>query len=57
MDDATSQSKAEAELEPGSVRWRQEFHRFPEAGFNERQTADCVTTVLQMLGVRCATRD
>ena len=51
MDDATSQSEAEAELEPGWVRWRQEFHRFPETGCNGRQTADSVAMVLQMLGL------
>lgn len=51
MNDAASQSKTEAELESGWVRWRQEFHRFPETGFNERQTADYVATVLQMLGL------
>lgn len=41
----------EQALEAGWVRWRHEFHRFPETGFNERGTADRVAQVLQMLGL------
>ena len=41
----------EQTLAAGWVRWRHEFHRFPETGFNERATADRVAAVLQMLGL------
>lgn len=41
----------EKTLEAGWVRWRHEFHRFPETGFNERGTSDRVAQVLQMLGL------
>lgn len=41
----------EQTLEAGWVRWRHDFHRFPETGFNERRTADRVGQVLQMLGL------
>lgn len=33
------------------VRWRHHFHRFPETGFEERQTADVVANVLEALGL------
>mgnify|MGYP000847632207 CR=1 FL=1 len=38
-------------LEAGWVRWRHDFHRFPETGFEERHTADRVAGLLQMLGL------
>jgi hippurate hydrolase len=38
-------------LEAGWVRWRHDFHRFPETGFNEHRTADRVAQVLQLLGL------
>jgi amidohydrolase len=38
-------------LEAGWVRWRHDFHRFPETGFEEHDTADRVARVLQMLGL------
>ncbi len=41
----------EQTLEAGWVRWRHEFHRFPETGFQERRTADRVAQVLEMLGL------
>lgn len=41
----------EQALEAGWVRWRHDFHRFPETGFEERQTADRVAALLQMLGL------
>ncbi len=41
----------ESTLEAGWVRWRHDFHRFPETGFNERRTADRVAQVLQLLGL------
>ncbi len=41
----------EKTLESGWVRWRQDFHRFPETGFNERGTSERVAQVLQMLGL------
>ena len=44
-------TQIETEMEQGWVRWRHEFHRFPETGFNERQTSDYVARVLQMLGL------
>lgn len=33
------------------VRWRHQFHRFPETGFNERKTAEVVGNALEALGV------
>ncbi len=41
----------EQTLEAGWVRWRHEFHRFPETGFQERRTSDRVAQVLEMLGL------
>ena len=41
----------EKTLESNWVRWRHDFHRFPETGFNERGTSDRVAQVLQMLGL------
>lgn len=41
----------ELTLEAGWVRWRHDFHRFPETGFNEHRTAERVAQVLQMLGL------
>ncbi|MFM2054143.1 MAG: hypothetical protein RL456_2180 [Pseudomonadota bacterium] len=41
----------ETTLEAGWVRWRHDFHRFPETGFNERRTADRVASVLESLGL------
>ena len=38
-------------LADGWVRWRHDFHRFPETGFQERDTSDRVASVLQMLGL------
>src|SRR5450830_536035 len=51
MNETATQIETETELELGWVRWRHEFHRFPETGFNERQTSDHVAKVLQMLGL------
>jgi len=42
----------EAELESGWVRWRHDFHRFPETGFNERRTSDRVAQLLEALGLQ-----
>ena len=42
----------EQTLEAGWVRWRHEFHRFPETGFEEHGTADRVAAVLQALGLQ-----
>ena len=39
-------------LEAGWVRWRHEFHRFPETGFQERATSDRVAALLQALGLQ-----
>ena len=41
-------------LEAGWVRWRHEFHRFPETGFQEHRTADRVAQLLQALGLEVA---
>ena len=41
----------ERALEPQWVRWRHDFHRFPETGFNEHRTSDLVGQVLKMLGL------
>src|SRR5450759_4830028 len=51
MNGTATQTENETELELGWVRWRHEFHRVPETGFNERQTSDYVANVLQMLGL------
>lgn len=42
----------EAALEAGWVRWRHDFHRFPETGFNEQRTADRVAQLLQAMGLQ-----
>lgn len=42
----------EAALEAGWVRWRHDFHRFPETGFNEQRTADRVVQLLQAMGLQ-----
>lgn len=34
------------------VRWRHDFHRFPETGFEERRTSDVVANVLEALGLQ-----
>lgn len=47
----TEQSQPEAALEEGWVRWRHEFHRFPETGFNEHRTSERVAQLLQALGL------
>ena len=41
----------ETTLEAGWVRWRHDFHRFPETGFREQRTAERVAQVLRMLGL------
>lgn len=41
----------EQTLESGWVRWRHDFHRFPETGFHERRTADRIASILQLLGL------
>lgn len=41
----------ERAFEAGWVRWRHDFHRLPETGFNERRTSDRVGQVLEMLGL------
>ncbi|MDH0866269.1 M20 family metallopeptidase [Mitsuaria sp. GD03876] len=33
------------------VRWRHDFHRFPETGFNERRTSDRVAELLSAMGL------
>ena len=40
-----------AALEPGWVRWRHAFHRFPETGFQEHRTADRLARLLGALGL------
>ena len=42
----------EQDLQAGWVRWRHEFHRFPETGFHEQRTADRVAQVLELLGLQ-----
>ena len=44
-------TQEEAALEDGWVRWRHDFHRYPETGFNEQRTARQVAQVLQALGL------
>lgn len=46
-----NRTQDETTLEAGWVRWRHDFHRFPETGFNEQRTADRIAQVLQMLGL------
>ena len=41
----------EESLQAGWVRWRHEFHRFPETGFNEQRTSERVAQILAMLGL------
>ncbi len=41
-------------LEAAWVRWRHEFHRFPETGFQEYRTADRVAQLLQAMGLEVA---
>ena len=41
----------ERALETDWVRWRHDFHRLPETGFNERRTSDRVGQVLEMPGL------
>jgi len=41
----------ETTLHAGWVRWRHEFHRFPETGFEEHRTAERVAEVLRLLGL------
>ena len=41
----------ERAMEAGWVRWRHDFHRFPETGFEERRTADRVAAILQAFGL------
>lgn len=38
-------------LEAGWVRWRHDFHRFPETGFHEHRTAGRVAQLLQAMGL------
>ena len=45
------QMTEERVLEADWVRWRHDFHRFPETGFNERSTSDRVAQLLQVLGL------
>src|SRR5436190_1943811 len=42
----TTDAPTEAALEAGWVRWRQDFHRFPETGFNEQRTSDRAAQLL-----------
>lgn len=41
----------DAEQVQAWVRWRHEFHRFPETGFREHRTADRVAQLLGLLGL------
>jgi len=47
--DSAMETQTEAELEAGWVRWRHDFHRFPETGFNEQRTSDRVAQLLTAL--------
>lgn len=47
----TTDAPTEAALEAGWVRWRQDFHRFPETGFNEQHTSVRVAQILNLLGL------
>ena len=44
-------TRDESAMEAGWVRWRHDFHRFPETGFKEERTAGRVAEALQMLGL------
>ena len=44
-------TRDETAMEPGWVRWRHDFHRFPETGFEEERTSGRVAELLQMLGL------
>jgi len=43
--------QAESALEAGWQRWRHDFHRFPETGFQEERTAGRIAQILEMLGI------
>ncbi len=47
-DSATDDS---TDLAPGWVRWRHDFHRFPETGFHEQRTSAQVAHILGLLGL------
>jgi amidohydrolase len=52
QDPDMTQTPDEQALAGEWVRWRHDFHRFPETGFNERRTADRVAQLLQLLGLQ-----
>lgn len=41
-------------LQAGWVRWRHDFHRWPETGFEEHRTADRVAQLLGLMGLQVA---
>jgi hippurate hydrolase len=49
-DPTETDARTEQALHDGWVRWRHEFHRFPETGFAEQRTAARVSGLLQALG-------
>ena len=49
--EAAPEAAPDAALEADWVRWRHDFHRFPETGFNEHRTADRVAQLLALLGL------
>lgn len=44
-------TRDEEAMEADWVRWRHDFHRFPEMGFQEQRTAERVAQVLEVLGL------
>ena len=53
-DDSVHASPEDA-LEAGWVRWRHDFHRFPETGFNERRTSGQIASLLGAMGLEVHT--
>lgn len=43
--------ESEQQLESGWLRWRHDFHRFPETGFNEHRTSQRVAQLLEAMGL------
>jgi hippurate hydrolase len=44
-------TEADTDFAARLVRWRHHFHRFPETGFNERETSGVVARLLEALGL------
>ena len=45
-------SKDVEQIKKELIRWRREFHRFPEVAFEEKQTSSRIREFLESLGTR-----